>query len=479
MATLRKANGYTQQDVAEKLNISDRTLSSWETGRTAPDLLLLPAIADLYGVTVDEILRGERIQAETQSAEISEEAYRSMRKRSFAKFNGKRLILTGFSLLGALLFLTGCACLLYSSSPLWLNIILMVLGAGGNIACIILLYCFEYSALKSERIILEEDYTEDNKQYALTLKHKLVNSLQLNSLPYILGAIVFLIVFFACGYYDRYIQFGESYIKLDYTTPTMVLVGLNALFGLALFIASRATVFSYINKLCSEEQRGTFTHNGTLLVKTVGFGAIPVVISLVLLAVFMSINVDNTKIIYANRDKTEFKNHLQTFVVEEDFTCSAPVGEYVLTFPETTDNGKKYDLGYGFTGEYYLIHTYTDLYYYEWDIAPPHEGTPYNVRHGNMMYIPDPDSDEPETVVNVRYYHDEGLVEENNSYNDLYKTNYTIWYYNDSKEFALVEIRSYRLGKYFGIGAAVVSGITLTVCTVIFIKKRKKIKYGF
>ena len=56
MATLRKANGYTQADVAEKLNISNRTLSSWETDRTLPDVLMLPAIADLYGVTVDELL---------------------------------------------------------------------------------------------------------------------------------------------------------------------------------------------------------------------------------------------------------------------------------------------------------------------------------------------------------------------------------------------------------------------------------------
>ena len=61
LAALRKEGGYTQQDVADKLNISDRTLSSWETGRTEPDLSSLAALAIFYGLTVDEILRGERI----------------------------------------------------------------------------------------------------------------------------------------------------------------------------------------------------------------------------------------------------------------------------------------------------------------------------------------------------------------------------------------------------------------------------------
>lgn len=48
LATLRKANGYTQEEVAERLNVSNRTLSSWETDRTVPDVLvfLLTGIID-------------------------------------------------------------------------------------------------------------------------------------------------------------------------------------------------------------------------------------------------------------------------------------------------------------------------------------------------------------------------------------------------------------------------------------------------
>ena len=61
LAILRKSKGYTQQDAADRLGVSNKTVSSWETGASSPDISMLPAIAELYGVTCDELLRGERI----------------------------------------------------------------------------------------------------------------------------------------------------------------------------------------------------------------------------------------------------------------------------------------------------------------------------------------------------------------------------------------------------------------------------------
>ncbi|MCD8021449.1 MAG: helix-turn-helix domain-containing protein, partial [Lachnospiraceae bacterium] len=60
IAALRKANGLTQKDLAEKLNVSDKTVSRWERDEGAPDLSLIPVIAEIFGVTCDELLRGER-----------------------------------------------------------------------------------------------------------------------------------------------------------------------------------------------------------------------------------------------------------------------------------------------------------------------------------------------------------------------------------------------------------------------------------
>lgn len=60
IAVLRKANGLTQKDLAEKLNVSDKTVSRRERDEGMPELPLIPVIAEIFGVTSDELLRGER-----------------------------------------------------------------------------------------------------------------------------------------------------------------------------------------------------------------------------------------------------------------------------------------------------------------------------------------------------------------------------------------------------------------------------------
>lgn len=60
ICALRKEKGLTQAALAEILNISNRTVSKWENGDGFPDITILPAIASALGVTVDELLAGER-----------------------------------------------------------------------------------------------------------------------------------------------------------------------------------------------------------------------------------------------------------------------------------------------------------------------------------------------------------------------------------------------------------------------------------
>lgn len=61
ISTLRKELGYSQKDLAEKLNITDKAVSKWETGRSAPDVSMLLPLSEVLGVSVTEILKGERI----------------------------------------------------------------------------------------------------------------------------------------------------------------------------------------------------------------------------------------------------------------------------------------------------------------------------------------------------------------------------------------------------------------------------------
>lgn len=57
---LRKEQRITQEDLAEKLNVSSRTISRWETGSNMPDISLLIEIADFFDVSIPEIINGER-----------------------------------------------------------------------------------------------------------------------------------------------------------------------------------------------------------------------------------------------------------------------------------------------------------------------------------------------------------------------------------------------------------------------------------
>ena len=70
---LRTSKQMTQEQVAEKFNVSSRTVSRWETGRNMPDISLLTDIADFYDVDVREIIEGEK-KSEMMDKEIKEVA---------------------------------------------------------------------------------------------------------------------------------------------------------------------------------------------------------------------------------------------------------------------------------------------------------------------------------------------------------------------------------------------------------------------
>ena len=59
ISELRKAHGYTQFELAEKLNYSDKSVSKWERGDSVPDVAVLKEIADLFGVSLDYMVESE------------------------------------------------------------------------------------------------------------------------------------------------------------------------------------------------------------------------------------------------------------------------------------------------------------------------------------------------------------------------------------------------------------------------------------
>lgn len=98
---LRKEKSFTQEQLAETLNVSRRTVSRWETGNNMPDLDLLMEIADLYEVDLREMLNGERKSEDKMNKELEETV---LQVAEYTNADKQRVTKTvqGFFLLGIL-----------------------------------------------------------------------------------------------------------------------------------------------------------------------------------------------------------------------------------------------------------------------------------------------------------------------------------------------------------------------------------------
>ena len=64
IAELRKAKGWTQIELAERLNISDKAVSKWESEAGYPEITMFPQLANLFGVSIDYLMTGKEVQPE-------------------------------------------------------------------------------------------------------------------------------------------------------------------------------------------------------------------------------------------------------------------------------------------------------------------------------------------------------------------------------------------------------------------------------
>lgn len=88
IAILRKAKGMTQRELAELLNVSDKAVSRWERDESTPDITLIPVLADIFDVSCDELLRGEKAGADRNEETTERKTYRIqvLLKRSKNRF---------------------------------------------------------------------------------------------------------------------------------------------------------------------------------------------------------------------------------------------------------------------------------------------------------------------------------------------------------------------------------------------------------
>lgn len=94
----RKHSGLTQAKLAERLNYSDKAVSKWERGESVPDVLTLVQLAELFGITVDELLRDPNEIPQHTGGRI-EHAMEAAVEKTLKRKANKRVILGLSSLL--------------------------------------------------------------------------------------------------------------------------------------------------------------------------------------------------------------------------------------------------------------------------------------------------------------------------------------------------------------------------------------------
>lgn len=89
LAELRKENSLTQAELGDKLGVTNKTISRWETGNYMPPVEMLEELSNLYGLTINELLSGKKLSTE-EYKEMAEENIKESLKTSVFSFQEKR-----------------------------------------------------------------------------------------------------------------------------------------------------------------------------------------------------------------------------------------------------------------------------------------------------------------------------------------------------------------------------------------------------
>lgn len=84
ISQLRKEKNMTQQELADKLGVTDRAISNWENGRRLPDYSLLKDLCDILSISINELLSGEKISKEDYKNKADENLMSALENSSFS-----------------------------------------------------------------------------------------------------------------------------------------------------------------------------------------------------------------------------------------------------------------------------------------------------------------------------------------------------------------------------------------------------------
>ena len=140
IADERKRKGYTQKQLSEKLEISDKTISKWERGNGFPEVSLLLPLCNELEITVNELLSGERVSEEDYRKKAEENMVNLVREAQESK---KKIILSaivaGLTIIAALPLIMISGMLEMEN---WLRVTIIIIGGvvvfgGIAVACVL------------------------------------------------------------------------------------------------------------------------------------------------------------------------------------------------------------------------------------------------------------------------------------------------------------------------------------------------------
>lgn len=321
LAALRKANGLTQKQLAEKINVSDKAVSRWERDECAPDLSLIPVLADIYGVTSDEILRGQRNDPEAPVGEPDSGRTKKQVQRLLEHTKTKFRIRSIITITIAIVGIIAAAICNHGLNQAAIGFMVGSIFFVAAIVCQIIFLILGFSAINAEE--LDEDAVRRSKR-SMALTTELA-----------IGAIIILLV--GCS----------PLIALTEGTPHF---GLNARyvfeegFTYTLFAAIFCLITSYIINLKTGYAKAPNLSSASFRLLRYCLGVLSIILVLIF-AVQLCLNIFFLEKyhLYAPCQKFDTLDEFKKFIE----TPTDPYG-YPLTLVDTTYEGdeQRFDIIY-------------------------------------------------------------------------------------------------------------------------------------
>lgn len=195
ISEMRKEKGLTQKQLADQVGVSDKAVSRWETGKGLPDTSIMPELCKALDINVNELLSGERLNAEAYSGKAEEIMVSLVKDVQENKKDRKAAVLgliLGFVLLMLGLFgivtVSGSRVVYFLDIPsvvFVLAIQLIVLGAGGQMKS----FMEAFKLIFGKKIEIEDDIAVKAAKCEFAMKYAQRGAIQGGILSSIMGFV--------------------------------------------------------------------------------------------------------------------------------------------------------------------------------------------------------------------------------------------------------------------------------------------------